>query len=251
MLGITESLPVPPIISCAEETPTYLCLPRGCETDVMELFDGAGVKTERMDHTCTGKIINVAFKGSMREEQIPAAEEMLKYDSGVLSATTAFGKTVIAAKLIAERKTNTLILTHRRQLLSHWTAKLSEFLDIDEMLPALEKKKGRKRKKNLIGQIGAGKSRPSGIIDVAIMQSLIRSDEVKELTKHYGMVIVDECHHVPAFSFEQILKSIHAKTVYGLTATPTRQDGHHRRPHPPGGLRESVADGAALSGIQG
>jgi len=111
-----------------------------------------------------------------------------------------------------------LILTHRRQLLSQWTVKLTEFLEIDETLPTLEKKKGRKKKQSLIGQIGAGKSRPSGIIDVAIMQSL-NSSEVKEWVKNYGMVIVDECHHVPAFSFEQILKSVHAKTVYGLTAT--------------------------------
>jgi superfamily II DNA or RNA helicase len=182
---------------------------------------------EWLDHTCPGRPIHVEFNGSLREEQIPATEELLKYDTGVLSATTAFGKTVIAAKLITERKTNTLILTHRRQLLSQWIAKLNEFLEIDETLPVLEKKKGRKRKQSLIGQIGAGKSRSSGIIDVAIMQSLNSNSEVKEWVKNYGMVIVDECHHVPAFSFEQILKGVHAKTVYGLTATPTRQDGHH------------------------
>ena len=180
-----------------------------------------------MVDTSLGRRINVAFNGNLREEQTIAAQEMLKHDTGVLSATTAFGKTVIAAKLIAERKTNTLILTHRRQLLSQWTAKLTEFLDIDEALPVLEKKRGRKRKQSLIGQIGAGKTRPSGIIDVAIMQSLNSGSEVKEWLKNYGMVIVDECHHVPAFSFEQILKGVHAKTVYGLTATPMRQDGHH------------------------
>ncbi len=106
-------------------------------------------------------------------------------------------------------------MTHRRQLLSQWTAKLSEFLEIDEALPILEKKRGRKRKQSLIGKIGAGKSHPGGIIDVAIMQSLNSGDEVKELVKDYGMVIVDECHHVPAFSFEQILKGVHAKYVYG------------------------------------
>lgn len=217
----------PPIISCSEETPAYLCLPRGCEADVAGLLDEAGVKMAWSDHTCPGRRINVAFNGNLRDEQIPAAEEMLKHDTGVLAATTAFGKTVIAAKLIAERKVSTLVLTHRRQLLSQWTAKLTEFLEIDEELPILEKKRGRKRKQSLIGQIGAGKSRPSGIIDVAIMQSLNRGDEVKELVKNYGMVIVDECHHVPAFSFEQILKGVHAKYVYGLTATPTRQDGHH------------------------
>ena len=217
----------PRIISCSEETPAYLCLPRGCEADVANLLDEVGVKTAWSDHTCPGRPINVAFKGNLRDEQNPAAEEMLKHDIGVLSATTAFGKTVIAAKLIAERKVSTLVLTHRRQLLSQWTAKLSEFLEIDEALPVMEKKRGRKRKQSLIGQIGAGKSRPSGIIDVAIMQSLNSGDEVKELVKNYGMVIVDECHHVPAFSFEQILKGVHAKYVYGLTATPMRQDGHH------------------------
>jgi superfamily II DNA or RNA helicase len=217
----------PRIISCSEETSVYLCLPRGCEVDVAGLLDEAGVRATWSDHTCPGRLINIAFKGNLREEQIPSTEAMLKHDIGVLSATTAFGKTVIAAKLIAERKVSTLVLTHRRQLLSQWTAKLTEFLEIDEALPVLEKKRGRKRKQSLIGQIGAGKSRPSGIIDVAIMQSLNNGDEVKALVKNYGMVIVDECHHVPAFSFEQILKGVHAKYVYGLTATPTRQDGHH------------------------
>jgi hypothetical protein len=217
----------PPIISCSDETPAYLCLPRGCEADVAVLLDEAGVKTAWSDHTCPGRRINVAFNGNLRDEQIPAAEEMLKHDTGVLSATTAFGKTVIAAKLIAERKVSTLVLTHRRQLLSQWTARLTEFLEIDEALPVLEKKRGRKRKQNLIGQIGAGKARPSGIIDVAIMQSLNSGNEVKEWIKNYGMVIVDECHHVPAISFEQILKGVHAKYVYGLTATPMRRDGRH------------------------
>jgi len=112
-------------------------------------------------------------------------------------------------------------------LLSQWMTKLDAFLAIDEALPLLETKRGRKKKQSLIGQIGAGKARPSGIIDVAIMQSLNIGDEAKEWVKNYGMVIVDECHHVPAFSFEQILKVVHAKYVYGLTATPTRQDGHH------------------------
>jgi len=217
----------PRVISCSEETETYLCLPRGCATDVEALLDEAGIKTEWSDHTYPGRPIQVTFSGNLREEQIPASGEMLKHDSGVLSATTAFGKTVIAAKLIAERKTSTLILTHRRQLLSQWMTKLAEFLEIDEALPLLEKKRGRKRKQSLIGQIGAGKARPSGIIDVAIMQSLNSGVEAREWVKNYGMVIVDECHHVPAFSFEQILKGVHAKYVYGLTATPTRQDGHH------------------------
>jgi superfamily II DNA or RNA helicase len=217
----------PRIISCADETLDYICLPRGCESDVISVLAGAGVETTWSDNTNPGRHIKVEFIGTLREEQPLAAEEMLKYEGGVLAATTAFGKTVIAAKLIAERKVNTLILVHRQQLLSQWAAKLTEFLKIDEELPALEKKRGRKKQQSLIGQIGAGKNNPSSIIDIAIMQSLSSGSEVKEWIKNYGMVIVDECHHVPAFSFEQILKNIQAKYVYGLTATPARRDGHH------------------------
>ncbi|MGC9965028.1 MAG: DEAD/DEAH box helicase family protein [Syntrophobacteraceae bacterium] len=217
----------PRIISCAEETQEYVCLPRGCETDLATLLGEAGVEIEWSDKTYQGRSIKVAFNGMLREDQDLAAVAMLRHDCGVLSAATAFGKTVIAAKLIAERKTNTLILTHRQQLLSQWMVKLEEFLDIDEELPAAAKKRGRKLRQGLIGQIGAGRENPSGIIDVAIMQSLTSGAKVKECVKDYGMVIIDECHHVPAFSFEQILKSVRAKYIYGLTATPVRRDGHH------------------------
>lgn len=217
----------PRIISCSDETPEYLCLPRGCENDIMSMVSEAGSVVVLSDRTNSGRSINVTFKGELREEQKLALDELLKHDHGVLSATTAFGKTVIAAKLIAERKINTLILVHRQQLLSQWTSRLFEFLNIFEELPALEKKRGRKKRQSLIGQIGAGKYNPSGIVDIAIMQSLNNSGEVKDLVRNYGMVIVDECHHIPAFSFEQILRSVFAKYVYGLTATPTRPDGHH------------------------
>lgn len=217
----------PRIISCSDEMKEYLCLPRGCDADLVNLLSDAGVQTDWSDHTNPGKSIKVSFIGVLRGDQHLALKEMNKHNHGVLSATTAFGKTVIAAKLIAERKTNTLILVHRQQLLSQWISKLSEFLAIDEELPELEKKRGRKRKLSQIGQIGAGRNNPSGIIDVAIMQSLNRSGDVNDCVRDYGMVIVDECHHVPAFSFEQILKNVHARYVYGLTATPARQDGHH------------------------
>jgi superfamily II DNA or RNA helicase len=217
----------PRIISCSDETPEYLYLPRGCEADVINLLAEAGSESILSDHTNSGKCINATFRGELREEQDLSLVEMLKHDHGVLSATTAFGKTVVAAGLIAKRKTNTLILVHRQQLLSQWASKLSEFLMIDEELPALAKKRGRKKKQSLIGQIGAGKDNPGGIVDIAIMQSLNNGGEIKDLVRNYGMLIVDECHHVPAFSFEQILKTINAKYVYGLTATPARQDGHH------------------------
>ncbi len=217
----------PRIISCCDETPDYLCLPRGCEGDIIALCADAGVTPAWLDKTQKGKSIQVDFTGMLRDEQCQAVDELLKHENGVLSATTAFGKTVIAAKLIAERKVNTLILVHRQQLLTQWTERLTEFLKIDEVLPAMEKKRGRQKKKNVIGLIGAGKKSPGGIVDIAIMQSLSSGGDVKELVKDYGMVIVDECHHVSAFSFEQILKTVTAKYVYGLTATAARQDGHH------------------------
>lgn len=224
----------PRIISCSDETNEYLCLPRGCEADVRSLLNKLDVDIEIVDKTNHGRKINVEFNGNLRDDQLTAINELIKYDNGVLAAATAFGKTVIAAKLIAQRKTNTLVLVHRQQLLAQWITRLSEFLNIKEELPALEKKRGRQKQQSLIGRIGGGKENLTGIVDVAIMQSLHRENvqrtpfgEVKEFVKNYGMVIVDECHHVPAFSFEKILKNVNAKYVYGLTATPVRLDGHH------------------------
>ncbi|KUG05094.1 hypothetical protein ASZ90_017477 [hydrocarbon metagenome] len=219
----------PRVISCADETREYLCLPRGCEADLLAILNNLGVDANWIDKTNSGRNIDVEFNGSLRDEQPLAINELLKYDNGVLSGTTAFGKTVVAIKLIAERKVNTLILVDKVNLVSQWKKRLTEFLSINESLPKTseEKKRGRKKNKNVIGQIGAGKDNLSGIIDIAIMQSLNRMGEVKECVKNYGMVIVDECHHISAFSFEQILKNANAKCIYGLTATPTRKDGHH------------------------
>ena len=215
------------IISCFDDFETHLGLPRGCENDLRELFDRFSLQPRWLDETQHGKSIRVEFKGSLRDEQQAAVESLMKYDFGVLSATTAFGKTIVGANLISRRKVNTLILVHRQQLLSQWIKRLSDFLMIDEQLPELPKKRGRKKQQNLIGQMGAGKNQLSKIIDVATMQSLYSGGKVKPLVRRYGMVIVDECHHVPAFSFEQIMKETTARFIYGLTATPTRRDGHH------------------------
>ena len=217
----------PRIISCSDETGQYLCLPRGLEDEVCELLRDNGVQIQLSDKTNEGRKIDVTFNGELRGEQQQASNALLSYNNGILSATTAFGKTVIGAHLIASRKVNTLILVHRTNLLSQWIERLNQFLVVNEEPIAELTPTGRKRKKSIIGQIGGGKNNPSGIIDVAVMQSLVSGTEVKELVKDYGMVIVDECHHVSAFSFEQILKNVNAKYVYGLTATPARKDGHH------------------------
>ncbi|WP_312813850.1 TOTE conflict system archaeo-eukaryotic primase domain-containing protein [Sedimentibacter sp.] len=218
----------PRIISLSDETMDYLCLPRGCDMDLVKLFEHLKTDIKWIDETFSGKSIKVKFNGQLRDEQADAVSQMLNYNNGVLSATTAFGKTVIGARLIYERKVNTLVLVHTQQLLEQWKDRLSQFLTIGEELPDEPvKKRGRKKIRSIIGQLGGGKKNLSGIIDIAVMQSLVKGDEVKDAVHDYGMVIVDECHHVPAFSFEQILKNVSAKYVYGLTATPVRQDGHH------------------------
>lgn len=217
----------PRIISCAEETEKYICLPRGLVDDTMRIFAGNGINVNLSDKTNMGRYINVEFNGNLRAEQETAKNAMLSKDCGTLSASTAFGKTVVGASLIAERKVNTLILVHRTSLLKQWIERLKEFLIIDEEPPLEYTPKGRKRRKDVIGQISGTKNNPSGIIDIAVIQSLVSEGEVKDIVKNYGMVIVDECHHVSAFGFEQILKNVNARYVYGLTATPVRQDGHH------------------------
>lgn len=220
---------IPRVLDCGYEDADYIGVPRGCKDALMELLDQNDIPAVMDDRRCSGRSIDVSFHGMLRSEQEPAVQALLVGNMGVLSATTAFGKTVIGAYLIGQRKTNTLILVHSSALLEQWKSSLEQFLDIREILPELPKKRGRKKKLHLIGQIGAGKNTRSGIIDIAIMQSLFEGEEksVKSFVAEYGMVIVDECHHVAAFTFESVLKAVEAKYVYGLSATPVRKDGHH------------------------
>jgi len=218
------------IICCADDSADYLCLPRGCEEEMKALLAQQGVSFTCMDKTNCGRTITVEFNGALRDEQPLALERMLEHNTGVLSGTTAFGKTVLAIRLIAERKVNTLIIVDKVTLISQWKNRLQEFLSIHETLPdaeAHQKKRGRKKSREIIGQLGNGKNTLSGIIDIALMQSLNKSGDVNECVKNYGMIIVDECHHAAAFCFEQVLKAAPAKYVCGLTATPTRKDGRH------------------------
>ena len=221
----------PRVISCADETNEYLCLPRGCESELFFELERFGINNRLVDKTYRGKRIDVEFSGQLRDEQSLALKSLLQHNSGILSGTTAFGKTIVAIKLIAEKKINSLILVDKISLLSQWKKKLSQFLVVNETLPehpiATGQKRGRKKKKSIIGQLGAGNNSLSGIVDIAVMQSLSRKGEVKECVKNYGMIIADECHHASAFTYEQILKTTNAKYIYGLTATPTRKDGHH------------------------
>ena len=215
----------PRIIDVTEETPQYLSIPRGCEDDLIALLDNANAQYSIDDKRNIGTTIDVEFNGVLRPEQEIAATALLAHETGILSATTAFGKTVIGSYIISQKKVNTLILVHTSALLDQWKKSLSQFLKINEKLPEHPKKRGRKKELSIIGQLGSTKNTLVGKIDIAIMQSLVSGDEVKELVKDYGLIIVDECHHVSAVSFEKILKTANAKYGYGLTATPTRQDG--------------------------
>lgn len=217
----------PRIISAVEETEQYLCIPRGCEENLISLLDSANANYSIQDKTNIGYKIKVSFNGNLRENQLPAAKALLTHNNGVLAATTAFGKTVVGSYLISDRKVNTLILVHTSALLTQWKNSLSQFLNIEATPPEKSPGRGRQKQWSPIGMIGAGKENTSGIVDVAIMQSLFDGDEVKKLVRNYGMIIVDECHHIPAVNFEKILKYANAKYVYGLSATPSRQDGHH------------------------
>ena len=200
----------PRIIGCAENFPKHIALPRGCLDDIQELLNENAIELVLHDERFAGESIDVRFAGKLRPDQETTLDAMLEYDTGILSAPTAFGKTVTAAALIAKRGLNTLVLVHRTELLQQWKERLQVFLGVD---------------KKTVGSIGGGKAKPTGIIDVAVMQSLSRQGEVSEQVKKYGQIIVDECHHLSAFSFEAILKSAVAKYVVGLTATPIRRDG--------------------------
>lgn len=202
----------PRIIGCAEDFSDHLALPRGCADEVRGVLQDCGIEVQQQDKRNPGSPIDASFQGVLRPAQKQALDALLPHDIGVMCAATAFGKTVIAAALIAARKTNTLIIVHRTQLLDQWRNRLSAFLN---------------RSDRSIGTIGAGKRAPTGTIDIAVMQSLVRKGVVRDIVADYGQVIVDECHHVSAFSFERVMKEVKARFVLGLTATPLRRDGHH------------------------
>lgn len=200
----------PRVIGNAENYPQHIALPRGCLDAALALLLDNGIACELCDERFGGDPIDATFAGTLRLDQETAVSTMLQSDAGVLCAPTAFGKTVTAAAIIARRGVNTLVLVHRTELLKQWQERLSVFLSVD---------------KEVIGTVGGGKTKPTGKIDIAVMQSVSRQGEVNPLVEGYGQIIVDECHHVGAVSFDAILKRTKAKYVLGLTATPIRRDG--------------------------
>ena len=199
----------PRVIACHEDTGHRLLLPRGCLEHVVDEFDATGADVTIRDARSDGDPISVTFAGTLTASQRAAVTTMAAHETGVLVAPPGAGKTVMATALIAKRARSTLVLVHRRPLLEQWIRRLAEFLDISP------------------DQIGSPARTPgSSGIDVAMVQTLTRREDV-DLSR-YGHVIVDECHHVPAFSVERLLRDLPARAIAGLTATPQRRDGHHR-----------------------
>jgi superfamily II DNA or RNA helicase len=203
---------IPRMIDCTQINDNTLILPRGLIEKVEEIFFRYNISLKILNNQFVGKSIDAKFYGQLTIQQEDAVTSMAKHDTGVLAADTGFGKTVTAAALISRNETNTLIIVHRTQLVEQWKERLSTFLNI----PLKE-----------IGQIGGGKNKPSYNIDISTIQSLNHNGLIKPELHHYGQIIVDECHHISAVSFEKVLKAVQAKKVYGLTATPVRKDGLH------------------------
>lgn len=217
---------IPRIISCFDITNEYLAMPRGCEDATRSFLNDNAVTYTIIDKTNHGNKISVSFQGEEREEQLEAINALLPYTNGILHATTAFGKTVTAAAIIARKKVNTLILVHSKALLKQWHDRLTEFLNIDYPKHEEKNKRGRRKVFSPIGCFDSSGNTLHGIIDIALIQSCLDEDGAKPFVQDYGMVIVDECHHVSSITFEQVLMSIKVHTIYGLTATPIRKDGH-------------------------
>jgi superfamily II DNA or RNA helicase len=201
----------PRVISCAEDHPEHVALPRGCGDDLSNLLAGYNIPLAIEDKRNEGEPVAFGFQGRLTGMQEEAVKALLSHDDGVFVAPPGAGKTVVGAYLTAARGRNTLVLVHRKPILDQWVARLSSFLGVEP---------------KEIGRIGGGKNAPNGRLDVGMIQSLVRKGEVSDLVAGYGHVIVDECHHLPAVSFERVLSEVKARYVTGLTATPYRRDGH-------------------------
>lgn len=201
----------PRFICCSDNFGKEMSIPRGRLDDCLQIANEVGSSVNIFDERAKHKKIKIKFTGSLRPDQKRAVSDIFKFDTGVLVAPPGVGKTVMGCHIIAKRKTPTLILVHRKPLMEQWISRINEFMDIDP---------------KEIGSFGGSKKKPKGKIDVAMIQTLSKLEDSDELLSSYGQIIVDECHHIPAVSFEAVLKKIPSKYFLGLTATPYRKDGH-------------------------
>jgi len=200
----------PRMIRCYGETLESLLLPRGLSEKAAEVVAEAGSRLVIHESRPDPEKIKFASTFQLREGQEVALRALSAHDLGVLVAPPGVGKTVIACALIAHHQRPTLVIVDRKPLVEQWSERLATNLGLTS---------------KEIGQIGGGRNKTTGIVDIAMAQSLARRESLDEISSRYGLVVVDECHHVPAVTFERCVKQISARRWLGLTATPYRRDG--------------------------
>ena len=214
------------VIYLGKEEGKYIEIPRGLSEVLKDKCDEAEIKYVVKDKRMEGRHIDVNFKGHLKESQKSAVQALIEKDTGILSAATAFGKTVVCTYVIAQKKVSTLILLQSSSLMEQWEKALNDFLQINEELPEYRTKSGRSRtRKNLVGTIQGAHDSSTGIIDIAMAGSLCKKGEYHKRLSEYGLVILDECHHAASDTIIEVLQQVRAKYVYGVTATPIRGDG--------------------------
>ena len=220
----------PRIVYDGYDEGNYIVLPRGCFEELKRHLSDAEIPLDIVDKRQAGRQIDVSFNGELYPEQTIAAERLLAYEMGMLAAATAFGKTVIGANLIARRKVNTLVLVHTVEIMNNWVRDLNKFLTIKEEIPTYTTPTGRvKQRDSVIGTFSSQKKAATGIIDIAMIGSLGKENDINPMVRDYGMIIVDECHHAAAATFENVLRASAAKYVYGMSATVKRGDKQERK----------------------
>ncbi len=213
-------------ISMWREENGYIKLPSGLLEAIQEKAEESGIACELLDRRCHGRPIRVRFKGELRQQQYYAAAKLEQFENGVLCAPTAFGKTVLAAYMVSRRKVNTLVLLENKTLLPQWIEEFEKFLEVDEKPPVYRRTKTGKEKvrDSVFGTLKGGQDKTTGIIDFALIGSAYHKGEFFPNLDSYGMVLIDECHHIASAQGQLLMQNIRAKYVYGMTATPNRSD---------------------------
>jgi superfamily II DNA or RNA helicase len=201
---------IPKYIFCGDNDDQFMYLPRGLYSEVITTLQAWGYSPQIDDKRNSNEPLLLNFSGTLFDHQSSAVDRLVREDNAVLVAPTGTGKTIIGIALIARRNVRTLILVHRSTLIDQWISALCSFL------PEIEKKH--------IGVLGNGRKKLKGAIDIGMLQTVAKCEDIESLTEGYDFVIIDECHRVPTVTFEPVLKAMKARYVLGLTATPIRKD---------------------------